>query len=91
MKRKISRFRKVILLKKPKLCTAAFFLSVFAAAPGAAYSADPAPSSVTPITNRIESMDKKLEEIKEDQRQVLENQKEILEQMQHLKVLIRRS
>lgn len=36
-------------------------------------------------------MDKKLEEIKEDQRQVLENQKEILEQMQHLKVLIRRS
>ncbi len=79
-------------MKKPSLILSAFSLCVFAAAPGVAYSADPVPSSTTtPITNRIEAMDKKLEEIKEDQSEILENQKEILEQMQHLKVLIRRS
>ena len=81
-----------MLLKKPKLCTPAFFLCALAAAPGAVYCADPAPANTTtPITNRIEAMDKKLEEIKQDQSEILENQKEILEQMQHLKVLIRRS
>lgn len=79
-------------MKKPKLCTSAFFLCALAVTPAAVYSADPAPSSTTtPITNRIEAMDKKLEEIKADQSEILENQKEILEQMQHLKVLIRRS
>lgn len=79
-------------MRKPRLFISSFFLCVFAAAPGAVYSADPAASNTTtPITNRIEAMDKKLEEIKADQSEILENQKEILEQMQHLKVLIRRS
>ncbi len=79
-------------MKKPRLFISAFFLCVLAAVPEAVYSADPVPSNTTtPITNRIEAMDKKLEEIKEDQSEILDNQKEILEQMQHLKVLIRRS
>lgn len=79
-------------MKKRKFYPLAFFLCMLAGAPGAIYSADPAPSNATtPITNRIEAMDKKLEEIKADQSEILENQKEILEQMQHLKVLIRRS
>ncbi len=77
-------------MKKTKLYTLIFLLN-FLSVPAAVFAVDSRDEAPATLENRIEAMDKRLEKIQTDQEQVLENQKKILDDLQHLKVLVRRS
>lgn len=78
-------------MKKTNLYALIFLLLSFLSLPAAVFAVDSQDEAPVMLENRIEAMDKRLEKIQTDQEQVLENQKKILDDLQHLKVLVRRS